>query len=70
MERFLVVHGQILSQLFKEYPLATISRSAFISGLRLSMASRSHSMLKVTPGTACRLPSLVMLATPAACLLL
>ncbi|CAI5459956.1 unnamed protein product [Closterium sp. Yama58-4] len=48
MERFLVVHGNIILQQFREYPVETIRRSPFISTLREKMEMRSHTELKVS----------------------
>ncbi|GJP36008.1 hypothetical protein CLOM_g20549 [Closterium sp. NIES-68] len=48
MERFLVVHGNIILQQFREYPVETIRRSPFISTLRGKMEMRSHTELKVS----------------------
>ncbi|CAI5459943.1 unnamed protein product [Closterium sp. Yama58-4] len=48
MERFLVVHGNIILQQFREYPVETIRRSPFISTLREKMETRSHTELKVS----------------------
>ncbi|CAI5954916.1 unnamed protein product [Closterium sp. NIES-64] len=47
LERFLVVHGNIILQQFREYPVETIRRSPFISTLREKMEMRSHTELKV-----------------------
>ncbi|CAN0865136.1 DNA (cytosine-5)-methyltransferase 1 [Linum grandiflorum] len=41
-ERFAVVHGQILVQLFAEFPDAKIKKSAFITGLTNKMEERKH----------------------------
>lgn len=42
VERYVVVHGQIILQQFVEYPDETIKRSAFISGLVLLMEQKHH----------------------------
>ncbi|KAM7258254.1 hypothetical protein ACFE04_013995 [Oxalis oulophora] len=41
-ERFIVVHGQIILQLFAEYPDETIKKSPFITGLTTKMEERHH----------------------------
>ncbi|CAL1381124.1 unnamed protein product [Linum trigynum] len=42
VERFTVVHGQILLQLFDEFPDVNIKRSAFATGLTNKMEQRKH----------------------------
>ncbi|XP_028756497.1 DNA (cytosine-5)-methyltransferase 1-like [Neltuma alba] len=42
VERYIVVHGQIILQLFAEYPDAKIRKCAFISGLMSKMEERRH----------------------------
>ncbi|KAG6493708.1 hypothetical protein ZIOFF_048702 [Zingiber officinale] len=45
VERYIVVHGQIILQQFAEYPDETIRKSAFIIGLSENMEQRSHTKL-------------------------
>ncbi|XP_054785448.1 DNA (cytosine-5)-methyltransferase 1-like [Prosopis cineraria] len=42
VERYIVVHGQIILQLFAEYPDAKIRKCAFITGLMSKMEDRHH----------------------------
>ncbi|KAK1440400.1 hypothetical protein QVD17_06226 [Tagetes erecta] len=42
VERYVVVHGQIIMQQFAEFPDATIRKSAFIFGLEVKMEERHH----------------------------
>ena len=42
------MHGQIVLQLFKEYPSESIRRCQFVCGLEDRMRLRSHSELKVS----------------------
>ncbi|KAF1897087.1 hypothetical protein Lal_00034789 [Lupinus albus] len=42
VERYIVVHGQIILQLFAEYPDDTIRKSAFVTGLMSKMEARHH----------------------------
>lgn len=42
VERYIVVHGQIILQLFAEYPDAKIKKCAFITGLMSKMEERRH----------------------------
>ncbi|KAF5803309.1 putative DNA (cytosine-5-)-methyltransferase [Helianthus annuus] len=42
VERYVVVHGQIILQQFAEFPDATIRKSAFVSGLEVKMEERHH----------------------------
>ncbi|KAJ8765298.1 hypothetical protein K2173_011995 [Erythroxylum novogranatense] len=42
VERYVVVHGQIILQLFAEYPDAKIKRCAFVTGLTKKMEERHH----------------------------
>ncbi|KAI7755349.1 hypothetical protein M8C21_026116, partial [Ambrosia artemisiifolia] len=42
VERYVVVHGQIILQQFAEFPDATIRKSAFVSGLETKMEERHH----------------------------
>ncbi len=45
MERFLVVHGQILLNQFKHYPVKAVQQSAFVGALKDKMEMRRHSKL-------------------------
>uniref|UniRef100_K3ZQ11 DNA (cytosine-5)-methyltransferase n=1 Tax=Setaria italica TaxID=4555 RepID=K3ZQ11_SETIT len=45
VERYIVVHGQIILQQFADFPDETIRRSAFVSGLLLKMEQRQHTKL-------------------------
>ena len=45
VERYIVVHGQIILQQFADFPDETIRRSAFVSGLLLKMEQRRHTKL-------------------------
>ncbi|KAL8255048.1 hypothetical protein R6Q59_033269 [Mikania micrantha] len=42
VERYVVVHGQIILQQFAEFPDVTIRKSAFVSGLEYQMEQRHH----------------------------
>ncbi|XP_076903483.1 DNA (cytosine-5)-methyltransferase 1B-like [Bidens hawaiensis] len=42
VERYVVVHGQIILQQFAEFPDATIRKCAFVSGLENKMVERHH----------------------------
>ncbi|CAJ1952413.1 unnamed protein product [Sphenostylis stenocarpa] len=42
VERYVVVHGQIILQLFAEFPDDKIRRSAFVTGLSKKMEERHH----------------------------
>lgn len=42
VERFVVVHGQIIRQLFAEFPDEKIRKSAFVLGLEKKMEERHH----------------------------
>ncbi|KAL9229339.1 hypothetical protein vseg_004816 [Gypsophila vaccaria] len=42
VERYVVVHGQILLQQFAEFPDNTIRNCPFVSGLKLKMETRHH----------------------------
>ncbi|KAF1899167.1 hypothetical protein Lal_00019289 [Lupinus albus] len=42
VERYIVVHGQIVLQLFAEYPDDTIRKSPFVTGLMSQMEARRH----------------------------
>jgi hypothetical protein len=43
--RFLVVHGQIILNQFKNYPVKAVQQCAFVSALQDRMRERSHSKL-------------------------
>ncbi|KAL5993246.1 hypothetical protein ACLOJK_014169 [Asimina triloba] len=45
VERYVVVHGQIILQQFAEYPDEMIRKSAFVSGLSDKMVERHHTKL-------------------------
>lgn len=45
MQRFLVVHGQIILNQFWHYPVREVQRCAFITGLKERMEARRHSKL-------------------------
>ncbi|KAF5176508.1 DNA (cytosine-5)-methyltransferase [Thalictrum thalictroides] len=45
VERYVVVHGQIILQQFAEYPIKTISNCSFVSGLAKKMEERHHTKL-------------------------
>jgi DNA (cytosine-5)-methyltransferase 1 len=47
VERYLVVHGQIILQQFAEYPEEQIRRSAFVTGLMSKMEEKHHVKLLV-----------------------
>ncbi|KAL5697799.1 DNA (cytosine-5-)-methyltransferase [Ranunculus cassubicifolius] len=47
VERYVVVHGQIILQQFAEYPVKTIRNCAFVSGLADKMEQRHHTKLIV-----------------------
>ncbi|KAJ7976049.1 DNA (cytosine-5)-methyltransferase [Quillaja saponaria] len=42
VERYIVVHGQIIMQLFAEFPDAKIRKCAFVAGLAKKMEERHH----------------------------
>lgn len=42
VERYIVVHGQVILQQFHEFPDESIKRSAFVSGLLNKMEARRH----------------------------
>lgn len=42
VERYVVVHGQIILQLFEEYPDVSIRKCAFLTGLANKMEERRH----------------------------
>lgn len=45
VERFIVVHGQILLNQFKHFPNKAIQSCAFVNSLKTAMDSRKHSKL-------------------------
>ncbi|EEC81621.1 hypothetical protein OsI_25142 [Oryza sativa Indica Group] len=45
VERYVVVHGQIILQQFSDFPDETIRRSAFATGLLMKMEQRRHTKL-------------------------
>jgi len=45
VERFVVVHGQIILNQFRAYPNKAIAASAFATALKTLMESRRHSKL-------------------------
>ncbi|XP_077231680.1 DNA (cytosine-5)-methyltransferase 1B-like isoform X2 [Tasmannia lanceolata] len=45
VERYVVVHGQIILQQFAEYPDEMIRRSSFVTGLSVKMEDRQHTKL-------------------------
>ncbi|KAL6894257.1 hypothetical protein ACP4OV_008355 [Aristida adscensionis] len=45
VERYVVVHGQIILQQFADYPDKSIRQSAFVTGLVLKMEERRHTKL-------------------------
>ncbi|KAM0873114.1 hypothetical protein ACQ4PT_038301 [Festuca glaucescens] len=47
VERYIVVHGQIILQQFTDFPDETIRRSAFATGLLMKMEERRHTKLSV-----------------------
>lgn len=51
VERYLVVHGQIILQQFAEYPEEQIRRSAFVTGLMTKMEEKHHVKLIVSKKT-------------------
>lgn len=48
VERYVVVHGQIILQQFAEYPSARIKKCVFVSGLTSRMEHRHHTKLLVS----------------------
>lgn len=45
VERFVVVHGQILLNQFKHFPNKAIQSCAFVNSLKTAMEARKHSKL-------------------------
>lgn len=50
VERFVVVHGQILLNQFQHFPSKAVKDSAFASSLRSAMETRRHSKLFMGAG--------------------
>lgn len=51
VERYVVVHGQIILQQFDDYPDQTIKKSAFVSGLSAKMEQKHHTKLVMKKNT-------------------
>lgn len=49
VERFVVVHGQIILNQFKNFPKKSVANSAFVSGLKGKMELRRHCKLYAMP---------------------
>ncbi|CAL5224063.1 g6688 [Coccomyxa viridis] len=49
VERFVVVHGQIILNQFKSFPKKSVANSAFVSGLKGKMELRRHCKLYARP---------------------
>ena len=49
MQRFVVVHGQILLNQFKHFPMKAVRESAFASALKGQMELRRHAKLYLKP---------------------
>lgn len=45
VERFIVVHGQIILNQFKHFPNKAIQSCAFVNSLKTAMEARKHSKL-------------------------
>ncbi len=45
VERFIVVHGQIILNQFKHFPNKAIQNCAFVNSLKTAMEARKHSKL-------------------------
>ena len=45
VERFIVVHGQIILNQFKHFPNKAVQKAAFVTELRNKMETRKHSKL-------------------------
>ena len=45
VERFVVVHGQIILNQFKHFPNKAIQSCAFVNSLKTAMEARKHSKL-------------------------
>ena len=60
VERFVVVHGQIILNQFKNFPKKSVANSAFVTGLKGKMELRRHCKLYLRPKPrvrVCILPS-------------
>ena len=55
VERFVVVHGQIILNQFKHFPKKAVANSAFVGGLRAKMELRRHCKLYSIPKSKARL---------------
>ena len=55
VERFVVVHGQIILNQFKNFPKKSVANSAFVGGLRAKMELRRHCKLYTVPKSKARL---------------
>ena len=49
VERFVVVHGQIILNQFKNFPKKSVANSAFVSGLKGKLELRRHCKLYAVP---------------------
>jgi hypothetical protein len=49
VERFVIVHGQIILNQFKHFPSKAVRASAFPASLRAAMEMRRHSKLYIVP---------------------
>ena len=49
VERFVVVHGQIILNQFKNFPKKSVANSAFVSGLKGKLELRRHCKLYAMP---------------------
>ncbi len=58
MERFVVVHGQILLNQFQHFPKKAVARAAFVGALKERMAQRRHHVLYSAPRPAARMRGL------------
>jgi len=58
VERFVVVHGQILLNQFQHFPKKAVARAAFVGALKERMAQRRHHVLYSTPRPAARVRGL------------
>ena len=54
VERFVIVHGQIILNQFRVYPNKAIAASAFATALKAAMESRRHSKLYMASAKAKR----------------
>ena len=55
VERFVVVHGQIILNQFKNFPKKAVANSAFVGGLKAKMELRRHCKLYTIPKSKARL---------------